>query len=569
MQFNLTEIPFSIKGSYMAVSYFPEKFRGKKTLPGLYLRNIHGSAGRNFVARIIPLYKGEEADYEYKAEPSLVEITVKDQSLYMTFAEEATILIKGKGKDIGFRMDFKSEEGMFDFIQPYRFRNTTRYLENSFITNSRYMISIPKGEEKLEQEWDVSSAKYSSMKFTACQGELLAAVEEVADSWAERAEDYDFDECCKKTGKDFHRFYQSMPSVPPEFETVRETAAYINWSSFVTKSGFFKRDAMLMSKNWMCNVWSWDHCFNALALAYNNPEEAWNQFMIMFDYQSPSGRIPDSINDSKIINNFCKPPIHGWTFRKLSGIMKITKEQAEEAYEKLSKWTNWWLNYRDQDESGLCEYTHGNDSGWDNSTAFRYLPPAKTPDLAAFLSNQMEVLSELAEHLCRLTEAKDWRKKSDEMLHKMCAAFYAGEQPQVIQCYTKKTYMTDSLLVYLPVILGKRLPAELRNKMIEVLKGEKFCTQYGLATESVSSSYYEPDGYWRGPIWAPSTMLILDGLKECGEVDFVKEMTRRFCLLVQKSGCAENFDALTGEGLRDRAYTWTASVMLVMAHEYL
>lgn len=39
--------------------------------------------------------------------------------------------------------------------------------------------------------------------------------------------------------------------------------------------------------------------------------------------------------------------------------------------------------------------------------------------------------------------------------------------------------------------------------------------------------------------------------------------------MVLKSGCAENFDALTGDGLRDRAYTWTASVMLVMAHEFL
>ena len=41
------------------------------------------------------------------------------------------------------------------------------------------------------------------------------------------------------------------------------------------------------------------------------------------------------------------------------------------------------------------------------------------------------------------------------------------------------------------------------------------------------------------------------------------------CRNVSRSGCAENFDALTGAGLRDRAYTWTASVMLVMAHEYL
>jgi hypothetical protein len=33
----------------------------------------------------------------------------------------------------------------------------------------------------------------------------------------------------------------------------------------------------------------------------------------------------------------------------------------------------------------------------------------------------------------------------------------------------------------------------------------------------------------------------------------------------ERSGFAENFDALTGNGLRDRAYTWTAAAYLVLA----
>ena len=35
--------------------------------------------------------------------------------------------------------------------------------------------------------------------------------------------------------------------------------------------------------------------------------------------------------------------------------------------------------------------------------------------------------------------------------------------------------------------------------------------------------------------------------------------------MCEGSGFAENFDALTGEGLRDRAYTWTASAYLLLA----
>ena len=48
-------------------------------------------------------------------------------------------------------------------------------------------------------------------------------------------------------------------------------------------------------------------------------------------------------------------------------------------------------------------------------------------------------------------------------------------------------------------------------------------TEYGLATEATDSPYYNPDGYWRGPIWGPTMVLFIEGLEECGEVEFAKE----------------------------------------------
>ena len=64
-------------------------------------------------------------------------------------------------------------------------------------------------------------------------------------------------------------------------------------------------------------------------------------------------------------------------------------------------------------------------------------------------------------------------------------------------------------------------------------------------------------------------MLIVDGLMRCGENDLARETVRQFADMVSASGFAENFDALTGQGLRDRAYTWTASAFLAMAAEIL
>jgi len=62
---------------------------------------------------------------------------------------------------------------------------------------------------------------------------------------------------------------------------------------------------------------------------------------------------------------------------------------------------------------------------------------------------------------------------------------------------------------------------------------------------------------------------MVEALAACGELDLARSLARKFCDLCAASGFAENFDALTGAALRDRAYTWTASVFLILGHEYL
>lgn len=93
--------------------------------------------------------------------------------------------------------------------------------------------------------------------------------------------------------------------------------------------------------------------------------------------------------------------------------------------------------------------------------------------------------------------------------------------------------------------------------------------EWGWATESPASPHYRSDGYWLGSIWAPTTMLLCDGRRGCGREDLARDVALRFCRLCDKSGFAECFDALTGAGQRDRAYTWTASIFFLLASDFL
>jgi glycogen debranching enzyme len=211
----------------------------------------------------------------------------------------------------------------------------------------------------------------------------------------------------------------------------------------------------------------------------------------------------------------------------------------------------------------LPYYLHGNDSGWDNSTMFDAGAPLIAPDLAAFLAIQCEVLGEIAG---KAHEARHWREQSRQLIAALLAELWKGDHFVARRASDAFEVKCDSLVPLMPVLLGKRLPKPVARKLVAGIRPH--LTEWGLATELTGSPHYTSDGYWRGPIWGPCTMIAVDGLMQLGEKKLAREIAGRFCRLCAKSGFAENFDALTGTPLRDTAYTWTSSVFLILAHEY-
>ena len=564
---DLHTIPFSRKGSYLVISELNENWNGCGNESGLYLRTVHSSAMTPLVARVIPEHRGTPAAYTSEISRAALILKCGSGQMEFCFEDPETLLIRGSA-GMRLTLDFLSGSGPYDYI--YRFSRDGRAYEmaNCFKNNCRYLLSVMQGESALDQEWRESSSVHSRLTFSGETGFLLV-LREIETEWDGNWKPYDFDECRNRTAEDLLDFSRQLPSCPAVYAEAAEKAGYLLWASIVRKDGFLPRDAMLMSKNWMKSVWSWDHCFNAIALSYHAPELAWDQFMIMFDMQDPTGLLPDSINDVHIVWNYCKPPVHGWALRWMMKHMDLTPEQLREAYERLSRWTDWWTAFRDYDGDGLYEYNHGNDSGWDNSTAFSVLPPVATPELQAFLIIQMDVLSDLARRLGRGGEAAEWRNRSESLLQRLLDRMFPEDLPVVLRSGTHETVPNESLLPYISIVLGEKLPEPVRRGMIGILSGEKFRSAEGFATESLQSPEYRSDGYWRGPIWAPSTMLLMDGLARCGETELVRDTVVRFAEMVSASGFAENFDAVTGAGLRDRSYTWTASAFLVMCHEFL
>jgi glycogen debranching enzyme len=173
----------------------------------------------------------------------------------------------------------------------------------------------------------------------------------------------------------------------------------------------------------------------------------------------------------------------------------------------------------------------------------------------------------VAERVGRASEAEDWRKRSADTVRRLLEhSFRDGQFVSLVSGTHKRSDGGDSLLNYIPIVLGRRLPDEVKDALVAGLADEgRFLTRWGLATESLRSAEFLPEGYWRGPIWPPAMLLIVDGLADAGERELAADLARRFCDLCAHAGMGECFNALTGECHTDPAYTWAASAYRLLS----
>ncbi len=563
MRFDPALVPFSRRGSYVALSVLPE-IVGRAA--GLYWRSVHGPAtgGRPLqeLFEIRLLRDDAPLPTTIEATPAVLTLRADGASAEFCFTAADQVRVRVVGASLQMRL---AETGAYDYVletAPGRWQ-----IVCNTVVETKLMCSALAGRIAVDAPWAAERAEHISLQLQPGDHGGDFVIDDFVGTWVERKVSGDFDSAVRAAETEFGTWLAPLPTVPAEYREARELAGYVLWSCGVEAREHLPRPGILASKNGMIGVWSWDHCFHTWALADAHPQQAWDQFRLPFDHQDSSGALPDLINDRLVSWSFCKPPVHGWILsRVLESTTLLDAGHLKDIYDPLAAWTNWWLTER-VGADGLPAYQHGNDSGWDNSTVFAIRPPVATPDLAAYLVLQMDFLAEAALRLGKRVEATEWAARADDLLARMLARFWRGDRFVAIRPVDGVEITCDSLQLYLPLVLGTRLPAEVRAALIAGLREPgRFLTRHGLASEALNSEHYRNRGYWRGPIWPAPMLILIDGLTACGETAFADDLRRRFCDLVAHSGMAENFDAKTGAGYHDFDFTWTASIFLVLAH---
>ena len=567
---NLYHTPFSVFGAYIGITAPTED----KEVPYLSLKSLHSKSKSHLESMTLFSFDTvtqKPLPFHYDACYSHIKMISPISNVSITFDGEKRIIIDGSGS--GLQLDTKP---LFNFEYNYLLGNKNQpyCIVNSCKNHTKYLIYTSSGQIKLHQEllYDVTGRASKSQNTSLLtvlpdeDGRFTCIIEDMPTHGIVPLEiTPSYQEAEDRTRKTFDSFWDKCPLVSNQYKKTLQEAAYVLWSSTVHPHGYLGQYTIYASNKDFPASFSWDHAFNALGLVHIDQDLAWKQMTAILDHQDEWGQVPDFVGDTSMEWNFSKPPVQGLFFRKMMSHMDFTREQKEYVIEKVEKQILYFLKYKDSNQDGIPEYHHGNDSGHDNSSVFHELVPVDSPDLTAFLIEAMVTIIQLSRELGEDEKARFWEEKFDFFLNKFLSYFLVDGLPVARKTMTGDVINSEAILPYISIILGDKLPKETVKSICELILSSKYLTKWGIASEAIDSPKYIDDAYWRGPIWAPSTLLIVEALEECGYIPEAMSICERFCEMVKTHGFAENFNALTGEGLRDKSFTWTASTFIHLA----
>ncbi|MDR3310818.1 MAG: hypothetical protein LBS90_05675 [Oscillospiraceae bacterium] len=373
----------------------------------------------------------------------------------------------------------------------------------------------------------------------AATGILEAAVHEYTGAVTPFGEYEEFEDLVDNNKADFAAWRAIYQGAAKGYEDGAKYAAWTTWSHRSVVTDKLVEPVILFQNSWLTTGASWQQSYNAMPML-DNPREAWRQICTMFNYQDArTGRLPGMLTYAGG-NTGMQPPFQGFALdfiRRKIGDDFLTRDECARMYPKFAKWANYWTTYR---SAGLGDDVTAilspHESGWDDASCFTDGFPASDPNNLAFLVLLFESVARLALGAGLDGDAAAWQLRAEKLTETIIDEFWNGEL--FVTKVKGHDVVSLTLAAYQPIILGKRLPQNIIDKVAEKLTEEgAFLTGIGLASESMRSPTATFDvSFVNGRVAAPQNMILTVGLQAAGKQAEADLIARRFCAHVQNEG---------------------------------
>ena len=349
--------------------------------------------------------------------------------------------------------------------------------------------------------------------------------------------------------------YASIPELPA---SVSEENRMMYWSAFnlvrqcmMPPEGKSSYNYYVFSRE---PTWGWGYAgqvfhesLTMLTYVFMDPGSAMDSQRVYMERQWDNGYIYYRIGSYLEATNFTRggftssAPWFNWQNWK---IYQETQNRAflEEAYTSGTDFYHWWVEHRDQDDDGLMEWGgHAvlesirdaqvalwHDVGWPSNF--------ESPELNGMLVREARALGHMAEALGRPEEAARWRQKATRRAKRVRTTFwdektdffyYVDEGDHDFTHEEPNDLKRQSIIGFLPLWDGTATPEQAEKLVEHLTNPDKFWRPYGIPSLSADDPFYDPQGYWNGPIWVELQFLLHRGLLDYGYEDVARKMSQR------------------------------------------
>lgn len=214
-----------------------------------------------------------------------------------------------------------------------------------------------------------------------------------------------------------------------------------------------------------------------------------------------------------------------------------------DAYESGTAFYTWWLNNRDQDGDGLAEWgghavlesvRDADVALWEN---VGWPSNFESPDLNSMLVREAEALAHMAETLGDSSGAKRWRQEARSRTDAIQETFWDEETGFFYHVDRQDHDFTfdepgdlkrREITGLIPLWAGTATEAQARRLVEQHLTDStSFWRPYGVPSLAADDPFYDPQGYWNGPVWVEWQFLLVRGLQNYGYHDEARELADR------------------------------------------
>jgi hypothetical protein len=300
--------------------------------------------------------------------------------------------------------------------------------------------------------------------------------------------------------------------------------------------------------------WGWGYggqvfheSLTMLAYAFMDPQSAMNSQRIYFERQHENGyinyRTGPYLNE-EIIHNGEYTSSAPWLNYINYEIYKVTgdKKFLSEAYESGKKFYYWYTSRRDSNKNGLASWgghaelesvRDARVAVWDK---VGWASNFEGPDVNSMLVMEEKSLAAIAGILGYKNESVEWEQKSlmrsaliNKYLWDDSTQFYynVNKNDHSFTFKKKNDLLIKEIIGFLPLWAGISDKEQTDQLMKSLLNKKEFWRNFGIPTLSAKEDYYNPIGYWNGPIWVPWQYLIFRGLLDYGFKAEAKELSEK------------------------------------------